>query len=295
MMALSDLHHPDWEWSHPVYPFLAPGVMAMFGGGGGAFNERMAALAMPLAWGASLALLWGLLRGYAGRAVGAVLAVTLFFGLQAGVGELYMDGWVAVLLAVIVLSMAAPDRRALAVLAACVVSLVKLEGAVACGVIMIGWAALEAVRGRRNLATAALLLPLLLPLAHRTWLAAHDVTEFQASLGVAKAIEAIPSRLPVLAAGMRQLLVRDTEGQRIETQALLRLGAVGLVLGLTALILRRKRSTAFWTVLGGGLLLAVLAIAETGGMPQEAAWVVTWTLDRLLIHPAVLFLIAPFL
>jgi hypothetical protein len=292
MMAVSDLHHRDWEWAHPVYPFLGPGVMAMFGGGGGPFNERMAVLAMPVAWGASLAVLWSLVRGQAGRAVGAVLVVTLFFCLQAGAGELYMDGWVAILLAVVVLSVASPDRRALAVLAACVVSLVKIEGAVACGVIMLGWAAWELVRGRRSLATAALLLPLLLPIAHRVWLSAHDVTEFQASLGVAKTIEAIPSRLPVLASGVPKLLGREVEGQRIETQALLRLGAVGLLLGLTALALRRKHSAI---ALGGGLLLAVLAIAETGGMPQDAAWLVSWTLDRLLIHPAVLFLLLPFL
>jgi hypothetical protein len=295
MMALYDLHHPDWEWAHPVYPFLAPGVMAMFGGGGGAFNERMAALAMPVAWGASLALLWGLLRGYAGRAVGAVLTVTLFFGLQAGAGELYMDGWVAVLLAVVVLSIASPERRALAVLAACVVSLVKIEGAVACGLILLGWAALEAVRGRRGAATAALLLPLVLPVAHRVWLSAHDVTEFQASLGVAKAIEAIPTRLPVFVSGVPQMLARDTSGQQKEAQALLRLGTAGLALGLTGLIWRRKRPPEFWRVLGGGALLAGLAIIETSGMPQDAAWLVTWTLDRLLIHPAVLFLLLPFL
>ena len=201
MMALADLHHPDWDWSHPVYPFLMPGVMALFGGGGGAFNERIAALALPVVWGASLAVAWGLIREHAGRIGGIALAVTLFFGLEMSIGELYMDGLVATLLAIVALSIASPERRALAVLAGCVVSLVKLEGAIAAGLMMTAWAVLEGLRGRRGLATAALVLPLALPIAHWGWRTANGVTEFTASQSIATTLDAAPRRLPVLVAG----------------------------------------------------------------------------------------------
>ena len=292
MMALADLHHPDWDWSHPVYPFLMPGVMALFGGGGGAFNERTAALALPIVWGSSLAVVWGLLREHAGRAVATALVATLFFGMQMGVGELYMDGLVATLLAIFALSVASPERRAIAVLAAFVVSLVKIEGAIAAGLVMAAWTAYEVQRGGRRLATAALLLPLVLPLAHWGWRRANDITDSQSR---GSSVAAAPDRLPTLIAGVPQLLARETIGQQTETQALMRLAVVGLALGLATLALRRPRSPLFLPALGAGLLFAALAIGETSGMPQDAAWLVSWTLDRLLLHPALLFVLLPFL
>ena len=75
----------------------------------------------------------------------------------------------------------------------------------------------------------------------------------------------------------------------------MRLGVVGLGLGAATLAWRRNRSASFLPVLGGGVLFAALAIGETSGMPQDAAWLVSWTLDRLMLHPAVLFLLLPFL
>jgi hypothetical protein len=295
MMALSDLHHPDWEWSHPVYPFLVPGVMASFGGGGSAFNERTAALAVPVLWGASLLVLWSLLREHAGRAASAAIAVTLFFGMQQSVGELYMDALVAVLLAIVVLAIASPQRLRLALLAAFVVSLVKVEGAIAAALILGGWAAFELIRGRRSWATAALLIPLALPLVHRVWLSANDVTEFQASLSLSKTIEAVPSRLPVLAAGVPRLLVRDATPQQIETQALIRLGTLGLVFGVVLVFIGKERSAVKTLVLSSGVVLALLAVFATSAMPQDAAWLVAWTLDRLMLHPAVMFLLISFI
>jgi hypothetical protein len=44
---------------------------------------------------------------------------------------------------------------------------------------------------------------------------------------------------------------------------------------------------------GAGLVL--LAVGLTVAMPQDAAWLVTWTLDRLLVHPALAFAMLPFL
>jgi hypothetical protein len=302
MMSLADLHHVDWEWSHPVYPWLLPGAMAMFGGAGRVFNERMAALAVPIVWSGSLAMYWCLARLCAGRLAGAALTIALFFGTEGLVGDLYMDGLVAALLAVTILSLSRAELRGVGILAAFVVSLVKIEGAVAAGLILVGFACFDRRRGRRLGTTAALLSPILLPAVHRIWLSLHDVTEVQANVGVAKAIEDLPLRLPVVLDGLPATLLRATSGQQVETQAMLRVGFVGLVCALGVLLWRVRRagerppvSASWWVALGAGATLLLLAVGLVCGMPQEAAWLVTWTLDRLLLHPALVFAMLPFL
>jgi hypothetical protein len=302
-LALADLRHPDWEWSHPVYPFLVPAVMAMFGGAGRVFNERIAAMAMPVVWSGAVGSLWCLIRRATNRTVGALLTFTCFLALQGLAGDLYMDGLVAVLLTVMLLALADGGLLPLGVLAACVVSLVKLEAAVAAGLIAVSFVLFDRRSGRRTIAnTAALLSPVVLPLLHRGWLSWHDISEFQARIGIATTVGALPARLPVLLRGLGLTLLRETSGQQQETQAMLRVGLMGILAGLVVVIARWRGGGAkpvagtrrrVMACAGAGLVL--LAVGLTVAMPQDAAWLVTWTLDRLLVHPALAFAMLPFL
>jgi|WetSurMetagenome_2_1015567.scaffolds.fasta_scaffold1322312_2 hypothetical protein len=47
-------------------------------------------------------------------------------------------------------------------------------------------------------------------------------------------------------------------------------------------------------MLGSGIVLLAVAISLICVMPQDAAWLVRWTVDRVLLHPAVLFAMLPF-
>jgi len=281
-LALVDLRLPDYEWSHPVYPALVPGVMALFGGARRAFDERTAALAVPLIFSFGLAAMWVLARRAMGRWAGALLALTAFFALEGLTADLYMDGIVAVLLAVTILAFTDDTLVPLGILAGAAVSLVKVEGAAAAVVLgIVAWKA-----------RPVLFLPAAAPIVHAIWLKAQGVTEFQARVDVAT----IPAKLPVLAAGVGAVLVRGASGQQGETQILLRIGAVGLVAGIVFGFLRigmeasRRKRVAL-----AGLALVVLALVLGAAMPQDAPWVVTWTLDRLLLHPALAFAMLPFL
>lgn len=284
-LALADLRHPDYEWSHPVYPALVPGIMALFAGARRVFDERTAALAVPLIWSGALAALWIVARGAMGRVLGALVTLTAFFALCGLTADLYMDGIVAVLLAVVILAFTGEALVPLGILAAAVVALVKVEGAAAA--LVLGAGALALRRGR-----SLLLLPAALPLVHAVWLKANGVTEFQARIG----LTAVPAKIPVLIAGIGAVLGRQVEGQQHETQLLLRIGAVGLAAAAVfALVKIGLDSARVRLVASGGLALVVLALVLGAAMPQDAAWVVTWTLDRLLLHPALAFAMLPFL
>jgi hypothetical protein len=309
MLSLADLSHADWEWSHPVYPFLLPAVMAFFGGSASVFNERMAVLAVPAVWGASIALFWFFAREVLGRSTGAMLTIALFLGTEALASDVYMDGLVAVLLAVVVLSLSGRERFSVGILAAFLVSIIKVEGALAAGLILIGVALLQPRFRKRGIRTiGALLLPMALPVVHRLWLAWHHVTELQESIGIGMILGRLPGRLAAVLSGLPGLLFREAADQRVENQALLRIGLACLVISLFWLLWRTKTAGSYrpemqstnggslrrW-VLCGGTMLGILAIVIVCAMPQDADWLVKYTLDRLLLHPAVFFMILPFL
>ncbi|HEX4826068.1 MAG TPA: hypothetical protein VFV19_17350 [Candidatus Polarisedimenticolaceae bacterium] len=278
-LALADLRLGDSEWSHPVYPALVPAVMALFAGASRVFDERDAALAVALIWSGALAALWVLARGAMGRWTGALVTLTAFFALAGLTTDLYMDGIVAVLLAVTILAFADDALVPVGILAAAAVSLVKVEGAAAAVVL--------AMTVRRP--KPILFVPALLPLLHAVWLRMNGVTEFQARIDPS----AIPSKLPVVAAGIASVLARGAQGQQHETQLLLRIGLVGLAAGAALAAMRIGSSLRVRVALAGAALVA-MAIVLGAAMPQDAPWVVTWTLDRLLLHPALAFAMLPF-
>jgi hypothetical protein len=281
-MLIEDLRNPYYAFSHPEYPLLFPGWLAVHAGR--PYDERMANASIPFLFGALAWVAWGLLRARLARLPAAAVAVAAALALQRNAALGYADAHIALLLLIQTLALQRRETLGLGYLAAACASLLKLEGLV---LAMLVSAASLALRRARPWAAAVAHLPGVVSLAFARGLGltgdfpslawgsveAEPLTRAQTVAGVASDFVL---RVPVLAEG----------------------AALGL-LALLILALRWRPHEASWrnAALGVGLACAFLAVIF-GALwltPREVVWHARRSLDRVLLHPALLLLVAPFL
>ena len=292
-VPLTELRHPDSLWSHPDYPLLFPASLAQLAALHGAFDERLAATAIPLLLGACLGALWLLAREALGRTAGAAFTLGLALSLDRLATGGYADGFLALLLLVQFLAVVSGGRDAIAWIAAACASLVKGEGILlALPVAVLFTVARIRKEGRiswRGLAPWLCLLP---GPAYTLWIRAQGVDTVLKD----KAAGAIASELPArLARAFAEAPLPFLVQGYTELRDLLWSGALALAVSMALLALRR----------GGrrqGRLALVVAATWTGMAfvavsvpPEDVGWFVRTALDRLLAAPAALLVLAPLL
>lgn len=272
--------NPAYDWSHKDYPELLPMLAARYADFTGAWNEFAPKGALvPLA-----------ATGFLGLAAVApaafpVLAPATVIVLGASLWNGYMDGWVALYGAVAALSAASwvdTGRRPHLVLCAAALGIalcLKNEGQLLTLTMLpaILWAARRRDLHWRDLAALIALVPFVLWLMVKARLGLHGDLE---GAGLAR-------RAFVVAGDGHELfyrlsyLAKDAFARTHLFGALGAWLAVGLSVGFTRPALMCGVSAALY---GGGLIMVYL------GTPQDFAWHVATSLDRVLMAPTLLFL-----
>lgn len=279
--------------SHPDYPLLLPAWLASFSGFAPAFDERLAAMGLPVLFGAGLALLWQLARDAMGRIPATAVTIALFLGADHATAGGYADGFLACFLAIAFLAFASRRHAAVGWIAAAAASLVKAEG-LFLAVPLAGLGAFAFSRdarrsGWRRLLPFGVFVP---ALAHALWTRASGVDSISKETGLAAAAAAL---VPRLAETLRALPALWTGPGYTHLRPLL--WAACAALGITAALrVRDGRTPAIARVaLGLAAVWTAFALLAIAGLPEDVAWFVDTALDRLLLHPAVLLLLVPFL
>lgn len=288
----NELRAPETLWSHPDYPLLLPGWLASFSALAPTFDERAAALAIAVLLGACVALLWQLARPLLGRGAAAAYALALWLAIDHATAGGYADGFLVCFLTIQFLAFAS-RHAAVGWLAAAAASLVKAEGLVLAGSLAALFA-LDAWR-RGELAPRRALRPFLLlaPAAvHAVW------TRVQGTDSVFKGQDAgtaVATFVPRLAEAL-DALPGLWQGQGpTQVRTLLWAGSAALVVSVGLWAGRRPAPHSVTLALIAAAGWTGFALAAVSGLPEAPRWFVETALDRLLLHPTALLVLAPFL
>jgi hypothetical protein len=290
-LTLADLLRPETQWSHPSYPLLYPALLAHWSSFAERFNERMAALGVAVFFCALLGALWVVGREVCGRWPGAALVLSAFLGLATITAGGYTDGLVALLLLLALLALVAPRHEMVGWLALLAVSLLKEDGALFGGLLALVFTLGGRARLRPPLVRFAP-LAVFLPFGfHQIWLRLHGV---EGNLDDALRLGASANEGQSLVA--RLIYVLGQFGPMSLRFPLLMLGALGL--GATVALWLWRPAAADWAVRATTTLIAAfLAVTCLVFLftSYDLRWHVDTLLGRLLLHPALFGMAAPFL
>lgn len=293
LVPADELRAPETLWSHPDYPLLLPGWLASFSALAPAFDERAAALAIAVLLGACLALLWQLARPLLGRGAAVAYALALWLAIDHATAGGYADGFLLCLLAIQFLAFASRGHAAVGWLAAAAASLVKAEGLVLAGSLAALFT-LDAWR-RGDLAPRRRLRPFLVlaPAAvHAVWTRAQGTDSVFKGQDAGTAAGTIAPRLAEALHAMPGLW----QGQGpTQVRALLWAGSAALVVTAALWAWRGRAPRSVTLALAAAAGWTGFALAAVSGLPEAPRWFVETALDRLLLHPAALLVLVPFL
>jgi hypothetical protein len=292
MLSKADMLHPDFQWSHAIYPVLLPGWLNHFNLFSTLYNERMMSLGIPVLLGSALALVWWLARRQpsGARWTGAAFTFAVFLSIEKLSAGGYADGLVLafVLLEYLAFNLGERSRENawLGWTAAMLASLVKQEGFF----LAIGIAGLSVMlgplkhAGRQRFLGALVFVP---ALVHSAWVKKvgvegvfHDIpwndvfSDFFFRLGAI--FEAIPGLLTKF--------------------PLLWEGAAGLCLAVYLWLRQRRepnwpaKSSIFLAAVTFAFFCSVLMLT-----PFDIRWHVGTSLDRLMLYPAAFSILGFFL
>lgn len=292
MIPAAELRAPDLRWSHPDYPLLLPAWLAQLSGSGGAFDERLAAIAIALLLASCLMALWRLAREQIGRLAAAAYAGAVFLAVDHATAGGYADGFLLCFLVIAFLAFVSGRHRAIGWIALAAASLTKAEGGFLAASMAAVFAAVEwkEIRGApRRMLPFAVLLP---ALAHGAWTRAQGIDSV---LKDATALDAARGLLPRIGDALRAAPVLWTAQGYTHLRELL--WAATAATGVTALLWIGRRRAPRGVKLASGVAALWIACAflAIGVLPEEVGWFVETALDRLLLHPAALLLLGPFL
>jgi hypothetical protein len=287
-LRMADLTHPETAWSHPEYPLLLPAWLSTFASFGGAFDERAARLGLPVLLAGLLSLVYRLARARLGRFPGAALTFAAFFSFEELAAAGYADPPLALLLFLQFFGLTRAKHRSLGWLAAFAASLLKVEGLVLSAalamVVLFGPRALRPEGGPKRL------LPLAgfaLGLVHLAWTRSLGLGDYReipwerVAGDLAERIGTILGAAP--AATARYPIVAQGWGAF----------AVAVALGLWLRRTGRARAGP-WLAVCLGASLTLFAVAVLALTPHDVGWHAETALDRLLLHPAIFLVAAPF-
>jgi hypothetical protein len=286
-IPLADLVNPSYAFSHPEYPLLLPAWLAVFAGGA-PYNERIASVSIPLLFGTFVWLAWRLLSIRVGGAAAAALALAAFLGLQRNASLGYADAYLALLLLIQFLALSRRETTGIGWLAAAAASLLKPEGLVFASLATLiafwAYAHLREPASRR--------LPWLAHapgLAHLAFARAHGLSGDFPRLAWSAVAEAPWDRATTVLGALRDAFYAAPllgEGAVLGSLA-------ALVLARSALPRLDARVVAATLLLAAGIAAVVFAALLL--TPRDVVWHAMRSADRLLLHPALLLAVTPFL
>jgi hypothetical protein len=281
----SDLSWPTYQFAHGEYPLLFPAFLAMFSGLAGRYDERMAALGIPVLLFGLLACVWHVSRRALGRWPGAMFAAAVLFvvvadGTAAGA---YADPYVTLLALVFFLGLVIDDQP-IAWTAAIGLTLSKREGFVYAVLIAIAYLVSHPRVRRLPLRRRALPLVVFLPaVLHALWAKHSGATDpYDAPTSGAAALW---GRVPVLLGRLPAVA---------DARTILWSGCAGALL-VAILFLRRVRGWDGLAALALALVFTFFALTAMVTSPHDLVWHIATALGRLLGHPAVFAALAPLL
>jgi hypothetical protein len=312
----ADLLARETAWSQPEYPLLLPSLLAGTTAHGGSYDERAMALVAALFLAALLATLWSLARERVGRWPGAAIGVAALVSFEELTASGYVDGFLALLLAIGVLARSTPSCSALAFFAAVAASLVKVEGVVLSALVAIVFLFRSREGARAHVLAGLALLP---GAAHALFAKGLGIAGAYAELDLARVLETALERVAAIAAALPSATARYP----IFVEALC---ALALAAFLTILARRaRKKSgdaggprsiphtfesgsytsqslphtspgpgVAPWRVVAITAAFAAFAVGAIFVTPLDVTWHAATALDRLLLHASLLALVVPF-
>ena len=292
MLAVADLTHVASTWSHPDYPLFYASLAAFFSTSTVVFSERMAAMCIPVLGFATLSLLWALSRRALGRWPGLLFTIAIALltdGLTIGG---YVDGFLSHLLLIEVLAFSAESTRGLAWLAVGCASLLKTEGLVLATAI-----AVMAESGRKGVPLRSRAIGFLVlgpAVVHRLWVGSLGVNSLFVNAPPGNDIAtAFFPRVGQVLMEMPKILVGTTY---IYLQPALSSGVAALVLAIGLQIKRGQKAVpSARLALLAGFATAAFAVGSISALPEDIHWFVWNTLDRLLLHPSLLFTLSALL
>ncbi|HEY2774984.1 MAG TPA: hypothetical protein VGK20_13135 [Candidatus Binatia bacterium] len=293
MLLKADLANPLTLWSHPDYPLLHPSWMSWFAGYESGFNERMAASGIAVLLAAIASLLWRMARSAFGRVAGAsfTLSCVLIVG-PLTVGG-YADGILALLLAVEVLALASPDTRGndtLWWIAAVAASLTKTEGLVLAPAVALPFLLLHPFWRARSPASRVAFAAALVPaMGQRLWTSLVGVNSIVYEGGPVQMLARLGPRLAEAVERAPRLWREDGY---VHLRAALWIGLASLLVAAIGCAFGGRRDRPATMALAAALVAAAFAFVSIGGMPNDVSFLVGTALDRLLLHAAVLSVLA---
>ncbi|MBI3556986.1 MAG: hypothetical protein HY074_12040, partial [Deltaproteobacteria bacterium] len=233
-------------------------------------------------------LLWQLARRRLGRWPGAALTLGAYLAVDHATAGGYVDGLLMFFLLIEFLAFALTGREPepVAWLAAMAASLIKAEGVILAGIIA---AVFTTFRSRRGLRPFLLFLPALL---HKFWIARLGIDSMLKGKTLDDAIIDFFPRLQT-ALGLAPELWAGQGYTRL--RALLWDGLCGLLVTFAIMAILQKMNRLVKIALVIVLLQLAFAFSSISMLPEEVSWFVGTALDRLLLHPAALLTILPFL
>lgn len=292
MLSGAELRSPPLQYQSE-YPLLHPAWMAHFSGFASSYNERLAAVGVPVLFSAVVAMVWQLLRRATSRWVGSAITLAAFFSVAHLAGGGYADGLLMFLLLLEFLALQSSDSETLGWLAAAAASLVKAEGVVFAS--LIAWVCLLAVpylkerSGSKRMAPLLVLAPAFI---HILWGRIIGLTGAFGGVDWSVVFEQFFGRLSVIATTTCSEL---SVAGYTRSHAIAWEGLAGLMFSLVFwMCVRPRRGSARLSVVLA-LGCASVAVASMLVTPLNLAWHVSTAMDRLLLHPALLALVSPFL
>jgi hypothetical protein len=282
-LALSDATQPDSQWSHLSYPLLLPAWFAQFTLFSTAYNERLAAMGGPMLLAVLLALIWVFAREQLGRWVGAALTFVLLFTADKWVAVGYADTLLMLLLGLAFFALTSAHGEGIGWLAVLASSLTKEEGLVLGALIAAPFLLRRPWSWRRVAFGGLVFLPAVL---HVVWAQVLHLTGDFDHIQWGNVVDTLGWRLKVIGVAVW----RATGPTPLLLDAAVAVAAAGVL----ALACRRRERTGLTAlgIAGGSFALVVFAFAAT---PRELRWHLATALDRLLFHPALFAVLAPFL
>lgn len=283
-LARIDRWNPEYEFAHPHYPLLVPAWLAQFASLEPRYNERMATLGIPVLCMGVVGAIWGASRKALGRWPGAMLTLALLFALSDSMASGYVDAFVSLFLVLLVLSLANTNEP-LALAAALAASLVKREGLPLAFAVVLLYLITHPWARTRDIKARALRLAVFLPaIGHQIWSHYANVPDAYSANAVFS-WGGIAERLPIVLSA----------AARLNSSSLyVMIGSLGVALSLVAM----ARGQLSWSGMAAVALSAGFFGFAAYTMivtPFDLGWHIGTALDRLLIHPATMGILAPFL
>jgi hypothetical protein len=294
MLRSSDALNPSYQFGHPWYPLLFPAWMTHFTLFSNLYNERIAALGIPVLLSAVMGLVWILLRERIGALPGTIVVLAGYVATRKLTWGGYTDGLLMFTLALELLAFTSDKNEKingtkLGWLAAFVASLIKCEG-----FLFAVWIALASVLRRRgDWEKKSSFLPFLVfifPAGQLLWNRSMGFKTDFSGIQWGEVFTTLPARCLIVARGFG-----ETFGYNALTQE-----ACGALLFAALLVYQRK---SFRALISERLLPILVSIIGLSGMifamyivtPSDEHALLGCTLDRLILHPAFLAVILPFI